>query len=70
MIGNSFSSYVRDYDFSVVLLEHFDKNPSSPPPPADFGDLHGKLFQYLLNSETYQAEFNKQPVICLSVSNQ
>lgn len=67
MIGNSFSSYVRDYDFSVVLLEHFDKNPSSPP-PADFGDLHGKLFQYLLNSETYQAEFNKQPVICLSVS--
>ena len=67
MIGNSFSSYVRDYDFSVVLLEHFDKNPSSPP-PADFGDLHGKLFQYLLNSETYQDEFNKQPVICLSVS--
>ena len=67
MIGNSFSSYVRDYDFSVVLLEHFDKNPTLPP-PADFGDLHGKLFQYLLNSEAYQAEFNKQPVICLSVS--
>ena len=22
MIGNSFSSYVRDYDFSVVLKEH------------------------------------------------
>ncbi len=67
MIGNSFSSYVRDYDFSVVLLEHFDKNPTLPP-PADFGDLHGKLFQYLLNSEAYQAEFSKQPVICLSVS--
>ena len=67
MIGNSFSSYVRDYDFSIVLLEHFDKNPTLPP-PADFGDLHGKLFQYLLNSEAYQAEFNKQPVICLSVS--
>ena len=67
MIGNSFSSYVRDYDFSIVLLEHFDKNPTLPP-PADFGDLHGKLFQYLLNSQAYQAEFNKQPVICLSVS--
>ena len=67
MIGNSFSSYVRDYDFSIVLLEHFDKNPTLPP-PADFGDLHGKMFQYLLNSEAYQAEFNKQPVICLSVS--
>lgn len=67
MIGNSFSSYVRDYDFSVVLLDHFDKNPATPP-PEDFGDLHGKLFQYLLNSEAYQANFSKQPVICLSVS--
>ena len=67
MIGNSFSSYVRDYVFSVVLLEHFDKNPSSPPPES-FGDLHGKLFQYLLNSEAYQANFTKNPVICLSVS--
>lgn len=67
MIGNSFSSYVRDYDFSVVLLEHFDKNPASAP-PEDFGDLHGKLFQYLLNSEAYKANFHKKPVICLSVS--
>ncbi len=67
MIGNSFSSYVRDYDFSVVLLDHFDKNPATPP-PEHFGDLHGKLFQYLLNSETYKANFDKKPVICLSVS--
>ena len=67
MIGNSFSSYVRDYDFSVVLLEHFDKNPATAP-PKDFGDLHGKLFQYLLNSEAYKTNFNKKPVICLSVS--
>ena len=67
MIGNSFSSYVRDYDFSVVLPEHFEKNPNTPP-PASFGDLHGKLFQYLLNSEAYKAQFKKQPVICLSVS--
>ncbi|AMN50689.1 DUF1852 domain-containing protein [Psychrobacter sp. P2G3] len=68
MIGNSFSSYVRDYDFSNVLPEHFEKNPTSPP-AADFGDLHGKLFQHLLNSEAYQTNFNKQPVICLSVSS-
>ncbi|WP_367110926.1 DUF1852 domain-containing protein [uncultured Psychrobacter sp.] len=68
MIGNSFSSYVRDYDFSIVLPEHFDNNPTSPP-PADFGDLHGKLFQHLLNSEAYKVNFNKQPVICLSVSS-
>jgi hypothetical protein len=67
MIGNSFSSYVRDYDFSVVLPEHRDKNLASIT-PEDFGDLHGKLFQYLLSSEAYQANFTKKPVICLSVS--
>ena len=68
MIGNSFSSYVRDYDFSIVLPEHFANHPKSAPPEA-FGDLHGKLFQHLLNSEAYQANFDKQPVICLSVSS-
>lgn len=67
IVGNSFSSYVRDYDFSVVLLDHFNKNPNTPP-PANFGVLHGKLFQHLLNSDAYKANFNKQPVICLSVS--
>ena len=68
MIGNSFSSYVRDYDFSIVLPEHFANHPKSAP-PEEFGDLHGKLFQHLLNSEAYQANFDKQPVICLSVSS-
>ncbi|MCC3345580.1 DUF1852 domain-containing protein [Psychrobacter sanguinis] len=67
MIGNSFSSYVRDYDFSVVLLDHFNNHPSEPIPES-FGVLHGKLFQDLLNSEAYQAQFTKKPVICLSVS--
>lgn len=68
MIGNSFSSYVRDYDFSIVLPEHFVNHPKSGP-PEEFGDLHGKLFQHLLSSEAYQANFDKQPVICLSVSS-
>ncbi|MBP3944913.1 DUF1852 domain-containing protein [Psychrobacter sp. K31L] len=68
MIGNSFSSYVRDYDFSIVLPEHFANHPKSAP-PEEFGDLHGKLFQHLLSSEAYQANFDKQPVICLSVSS-
>ncbi|MCJ0927085.1 DUF1852 domain-containing protein [Acinetobacter lwoffii] len=67
MIGNSFSSYVRDYDFSVVLPEHIKKNPASTK-PENFGDLHGKLYQYLVSSEVFKAEFKKQPVICLSVS--
>ncbi|MGR3978182.1 DUF1852 domain-containing protein [Acinetobacter sp. 1207_04] len=65
MIGNSFSSYVRDYDFSVVLPElGFKINEK----PEYFGDLHGKLYQHLVNSEVFKTEFKKQPVICLSVS--
>ena len=65
MIGNSFSSYVRDYDFSVVLPELGFKTNEKP---ESFGDLHGKLYQHLVNSEVFKAEFKKQPVICLSVS--
>lgn len=65
MIGNSFSSYVRDYDFSVVLPSLDCKFNEKP---EDFGDLHGKLYQHLVNSEVFKAEFKKQPVICLSVS--
>ncbi len=67
MIGNSFSSYVRDYDFSVLLLAHRNKKLASPA-PENFGDLHGKLYQYLVNSDVFKSQFNKQPVICLSVS--
>ena len=65
MIGNSFSSYVRDYDFSVVLPALGCKTNEKP---EEFGDLHGKLYQYLVNSDVFKAEFTKQPVICLSVS--
>ena len=65
MIGNSFSSYVRDYDFSVVLPA---LGSSTDEKPEEFGDLHGKLYQYLVNSDVFKAEFTKQPVICLSVS--
>ena len=68
MVGNSFSSYVRDYDFSVVLPEH-NKNQTKLSTPENFGDLHGKLFKYFVNSEAYKAKFNKAPVICLSVSS-
>ncbi|WP_407310303.1 DUF1852 domain-containing protein [Pseudomonas sp. nanlin1] len=68
IVGNNFSSYVRDYDFSVRLLEH-NKNTSAFSTPDDFGDLHGKLFKSLVNSNTYKAHFPKPPVICLSVSS-
>lgn len=68
IVGNNFSSYVRDYDFSVVLLEH-NKNKTAFTTPDNFGDLHGNLFKYFVNSAAYKAHFNKAPVICLSVSS-
>ncbi len=68
IVGNNFSSYVRDYDFSVLLLGH-NKNQSTFSTPNNFGDLHGKLFKCFVNSRTYKDHFNKPPVICLSVSS-
>ncbi|NMY05486.1 DUF1852 domain-containing protein [Pseudomonas sp. WS 5059] len=68
IVGNNFSSYVRDYDFSVRLLEH-NKNQSQFSTPHDFGDLHGKLFKCFVNSSAYKEHFDKPPVICLSVSS-
>jgi len=66
--GNNFSSYVRDYDFSVVLPEHnIDRSEFSAP--HDFGELHGKLFKHFLNSNAYQRCFEKPPVICISASS-
>ncbi len=66
--GNNFSSYVRDYDFSVILLEHNKDQPGFST-PDNFGDLHGKLFKSFVNSSAYKEHFAKPPVICLSVSS-
>ncbi|WP_251977142.1 DUF1852 domain-containing protein [Salinicola avicenniae] len=68
MVGNNFSSYVRDYDFSVWLSEH-NKDRAEFGIPEGFGDLHGKLFKLFVNSEAYREAFRKPPVICLSVSS-
>lgn len=68
IVGNNFSSYVRDYDFSVLLLEH-NKNQAEFSIPNKFGSLHGNLFKYFVNSNEYKQNFSKSPVICLSVSN-
>jgi len=67
IVGNNLSSYVRDYDFSVVLPEHNKGRPAFDT-PEDFGELHGKLFKCFLNSEAYKEQFSKPPVICLSAS--
>ena len=66
--GNNFSSYVRDYDFSVLLPEH-NNNKATFSAPDDFGDFHGKLFQHFVQSNTYRERFSKPPVICISASS-
>lgn len=68
MVGNNFSSYVRDYDFSVLLPEYNRDRPTFGA-PDDFGDLHGKLFKHFVNSDVYKANFHKLPVICISASS-
>lgn len=65
--GNNFSSYVRDYDFSVLLPEH-SANGGQSGAPSDFGDLHGKLFRHFIESAAYRERFSQSPVICISVS--
>lgn len=66
--GNNFSSYVRDYDFSVLLPE-YNQNKATFSIPENFGDLHGKLFKHFVNSSAYKERFGKPPVICISASS-
>ena len=68
IVGNNFSSYLRDYDFSI-LLSKYNRDKTSFSIPDNFGELHGNLFKCFVNSETYKQEFGKPPVICLSVSD-
>ncbi|MEG2267564.1 MAG: DUF1852 domain-containing protein [Acinetobacter sp.] len=67
IVGNNFSSYVRDYDFSVLLLNH-NKDRSDFSTPEDFGELHGNIFKHFIQSNEFQHHFKKNPVICLSIS--
>ncbi len=76
IVGNNFSSYVRDYDFSIRLPQHVasagaDAGTAGAAPalPADFGDLHGNLFKAFVRSDAFAERFAKPPVICLSVSS-
>lgn len=66
--GNNFSSYVRDYDFSILLPEYNSDKPTFSA-PENFGELHGKLFQCFVNSEAYKEHFSKPPVICISAAS-
>ncbi|MEC8484808.1 MAG: putative oxygenase MesX, partial [Pseudomonadota bacterium] len=49
LVGNNFSSYLRDYDFSVLLQEH-NKDKQGFSIPNNFGALHGKIFQSFVQS--------------------
>lgn len=73
--GNNFSSYVRDYDFSVRLPAHQQAagaggapSGSGPDVPEDFGVLHGRLFRRFIASDAYRERFARPPVVCISVS--
>ena len=68
IIGNNFSSHVRDYDFSVLLAAH-NRGRTGFATPDGFGDLHGRLFRHFVHSDAYKGNFAKPPVICLSVSS-
>ena len=65
--GNSFSSYIRDYDFSVLLKSHNEGKAQFSEPEA-FGELHGKLFKHFLHSKVYEENFKNSPLICLSIA--
>ncbi|MDJ1370906.1 putative oxygenase MesX [Gulosibacter molinativorax] len=67
IVGNNFSSFIRDYDFSV-RLPAANEGATEFTVPEDFGDLHGKLFQHFLDSAAYHERFRTSPVICISVS--
>jgi hypothetical protein len=68
ILGNNFSSYVRDFDFSVLLPAHNNNQPKFSL-PDNFGGLHGDIFKRFVTSDVYSDNFNKKPVICLSVSS-
>ncbi|WIE54001.1 putative oxygenase MesX [Curtobacterium sp. MCBD17_003] len=67
IVGNNFSSYLRDYDFAV-LLPSVNGSAAAPTVPDGFGDLHGLLFRDFTGSAAYRERFSVHPVICISVS--
>lgn len=67
IVGNNFSSYLRDYDFSILLPRHNAGRPTFSLPEG-FGELHGRLFGQFIQSPAYRQRFAKPPVICISVS--
>jgi hypothetical protein len=63
IVGNNFSSYIRDHDFVFRLPKQ-----RASVIPSDFGDVHGQVFQRFVDSCDYRERFSQPPVICISVS--
>lgn len=67
-LGNNLSSYVRDYDFNVVLPE-IAKHGDPKSVPSDFGRLHGLLFKLLFSDFWEGGVFERRTMTAISVSS-
>lgn len=59
IVGNNFSSYVRDYDFSVLLPE-YNKDKATFSVPENYGVLHGNIFKHFIRSAEYHECFKSR----------
>ena len=67
IIGNSFSSFVRDYDFSVLLRE-YNKDKAEFSVPEGLWRFAWQIVQIHDSIRRIQSPFQKAPVLCLSVA--
>lgn len=68
IVGNNFSSYVRDYDFSALLLAH-NKDQPTLVFQITLVICTASFFSASLILRPTKKILPKQPVICLSVSD-
>ena len=67
-LGNNLSSYVRDYDFNVVLPE-LAEHSDTKGVPSEFGKLHGLLFKLLFLDFWQGGIFDRRTMTAISVSS-
>ena len=67
-IGCNLSSYIRDYDFNIVLPKYKCKNDRSYF-PEDFGKLHGILFRLQFKNNWHEGIIDGNPITAISVSS-
>jgi hypothetical protein len=67
-IGHNLSSYIRDYDFNVVLPTRLQDDRENPN-LKDFGDLHGLLFRLLFRGFWDGGPLRRPSITAISVSS-